>query len=99
MLMLVVKLKIKEADIAEFETELRRHVGWTRANEKGCVRFDVGIDDDHPRTYHFIEIYADDEALATHRQSPSLAIFRPKIADWVEERGASHTTLWPEITG
>ena len=99
MLMLVVKLKIKAEHIAEFETELRRHVGWTRKNEKGCVRFDVGVDQSDPRSYHFVEIYADDEALATHRKSPSLEIFRPKIADWVEERGAAHTTLWPEITG
>jgi quinol monooxygenase YgiN len=97
--LIFVKLVIKADHVADFETEIRRHVGWTRQHEPGCVQFDVAADKKAPRTFYFVEIYADDQALADHRSSPSLEIFRPKMAEWVEERDAKEARVWPEITG
>ena len=41
--------------------------------------------------------YRDDKALADHRASPSLPIFRPKIEQWAEIREAKMGNVWTEI--
>jgi (4S)-4-hydroxy-5-phosphonooxypentane-2,3-dione isomerase len=95
--LIFVKQRIKADHIAAFEEEIRRHVAYTRQHEPGCVQFDVATDKKDPRTYYFVEVYRDDAALAAHRASPSLEIYRPKIAQWVEERDAKEAVVWPAI--
>jgi (4S)-4-hydroxy-5-phosphonooxypentane-2,3-dione isomerase len=95
--LIFVKMRIKPDHVGDFETEIRRHVAYTRQHEPGCVQFDVAADKRDARTFYFVEIYRDDAALAAHRASPSLEIFRPKMAQWVEERDAKEAVLWPEI--
>jgi quinol monooxygenase YgiN len=83
---IVVKFKIKELYVKDFEAEIRRHAGWVKANEKGCVMFEVSTDKNEPRTYHLYEIYKDDVALHEHENSPSLKTFGGHMREWVEER-------------
>ncbi|MGH6988512.1 MAG: putative quinol monooxygenase [Stellaceae bacterium] len=95
--LIFVKMRIKAAHVAAFREEITRHVGYTRQHEPGCVQFDVATDKTDPNTFYFVEVYRDDQALTDHRGSPSLTIFRPKIAEWVEERDAKEAVTWPEI--
>jgi (4S)-4-hydroxy-5-phosphonooxypentane-2,3-dione isomerase len=94
---IIVKWKIKPEHIAEFEATMKAHIQATRRTEPGCVRFDVAVDKQDPRTYHLFEIYADDQAILDHAKSPTLAALREKGKDWVEERGYATATLWPPI--
>jgi quinol monooxygenase YgiN len=89
---IVVKFKIKEPFVAPFEAEIRRHAGWVRANEKGCVLFEVSADKTEPRTYHLYEVYKDDAALHEHENSPSLKQFGTHMREWVEERARWNAT-------
>jgi quinol monooxygenase YgiN len=92
---IVVRLRIKAEHVAAFEAEMRAHVAATRRSERGCLQFDVATDKAEPRTYHLFEVYADDQALADHAKSPTLAKLRESMGSWVEERSLSSATLWP----
>ena len=91
---IVVKLKIKERFVTPFETEMKRHAGWVKANEKGCVMFEISADTKESRTYHLYEIYKDDAALHEHENSPSLKQFGGHMREWVEERARWDATRW-----
>jgi (4S)-4-hydroxy-5-phosphonooxypentane-2,3-dione isomerase len=95
--LIFVRQRVRAEHVADFEAEVRRHVGYVRQHEPGCVQFDVAVDKKDPRTFYFVEIYRDDGALAAHRASPSLEIYRPKMAQWVEERDAKEAEMWPAI--
>lgn len=92
---IIVRWQVKAEQIAAFEAEMKHHIAATRRTEPGCLQFDVAVDKEKPRTYHLFEVYADDQALADHAKSPTLAAIREKIPLWVEERSISTASLWP----
>ncbi len=94
---IAVKWKIKPEHVAAFEAEMKAHIRATRRSEPGCLRFDVAVDKEQPRTYHLFEVYADDQALTDHAKSPTLAALREKGKEWVEERSYATAKLWPPI--
>jgi (4S)-4-hydroxy-5-phosphonooxypentane-2,3-dione isomerase len=54
-------------------------------DEPGCLRFDIFRDRADPDTYHFLEVYADDEAFNAHGQTPHFARWRAAAAQVVAE--------------
>ncbi len=96
---ILVTWTIKAEHVAAFEREMRAHIAATRRSEPGCLQFDVAVDKERPRTYHLFEIYADDNALADHAKSPTLAALREKGKEWVEDRRYATATLWPRASG
>jgi (4S)-4-hydroxy-5-phosphonooxypentane-2,3-dione isomerase len=95
---IIVKWKIRPEHVAEFEREMKDHIRATRRSEPGCLQFDVAVDKTDPSTFHLFEIYADDQAIADHAKSPTLAKLREKIPTWVIERNLVNATLWPRIS-
>ena len=87
---IMVELQIKPEHVDAFQKEIARHIKATRENEPGCLQFDLCVDKDDPRTYYFYEVYADDEALERHHNSPSLAAYFEASKEWAERR-AVHT--------
>jgi autoinducer 2-degrading protein len=83
---IAVRLKIKPSLVREFEREMRRHIAWTRANEPGCLVFEVAKDAREPGTYHVFEVFRDDLARDEHARSPSLAVLDEAVGPWIEER-------------
>ncbi len=92
---IIVRWRIKPQFVVDFQNAIRDHVAATRKTEPGCLQFEVAVDKQEPRTYHLFEIYADDQALADHAKSPTLARLREKIPLWVEERSLYNATLFP----
>jgi len=91
---IIVRWRIKEGFVADFEAGMKAHVAATRASEPGCLRFDVARDKKEPRTYHLFEVYRDDQALADHALSPTLATLRDKAPLWVEDRSYYTGNTW-----
>lgn len=85
---IIVEFHVKPEVRGDFLTALKRHVDWTRANEKGCEQFDMHVDKKDPNTIYLYEIYKDDAALTEHRASPSLKIFQEANKDMVASRTA-----------
>ena len=94
---IIVRWKIREGFEADFEKEMRAHVAATRASEPGCLRFDVVRDKKDSRSYHLFEIYRDDQAIADHRKSPTLAKLVEKAPLWVEERAHATAETWLDL--
>lgn len=88
-----ITLRIRPEHVREFERTLREHVRATRRSEPGCVTFDVSLDAQRANTYHIYEVYADQEALAAHAQSPTRAALRDRLPDWIEESSRTTATL------
>jgi (4S)-4-hydroxy-5-phosphonooxypentane-2,3-dione isomerase len=95
---IMVKVQIKPDCVEAFEKTMKDHVRATRKSEPGCVQFDIAKDKDNPRIYHLFEVYRDDQAIADHGKSPTLAAMREKLKDWVEDRGYNTGTLWTRLT-
>jgi quinol monooxygenase YgiN len=95
--LIFVKFRIKAEHLAEFKTEIARHIDYTRKNEPGCAQFDIATDKEDPQTFYLVEMYRDDKALTDHRASASLPIFRPKIEQWAEIREAKMGNVWADI--
>ena len=95
--LIFVKFRIKAEHLAEFKKEMARHIDYTRKNEPGCAQFDIATDKQDPQVFYLVEMYRDDKALADHRASPSLPIFRPKIEQWAEIREAKIGNVWASL--
>ena len=63
---IVATIKAKQGQEAQFQAVALELVAAVRANEPGCLLYTLSKGDD-PSTFVFMERYADDEALATHR--------------------------------
>lgn len=94
---IIVRWRIKEGFVEAFEAEMKSHVAATRASEPGCLRFDVVRDKKEARTYHLFEIYRDDQAVADHRKSPTLAKLVEKAPLWVEDRSYFTGDTWIDL--
>jgi len=94
---IIVRTQVKPDYVAAFEQKMRDHIKATRRSEPGCLQFEVCVDKTHPHTYPLCEIYADDETMAPHAKSPTLAALREKPKIWQEDRSYYQATRWPEV--
>jgi len=65
------------------------------ADEPGCLRFDVLVDDVDPNTIHLYEIYRDQAAFDAHNQAPHYIRWRDTTKDWVAEPIVPLVTFQP----
>ncbi len=76
----VATLKIQDGKGPEFEafaTELAKQV---RANEPGCLMYQLTKSQTEANTYKFLELYKDAEAIAHHGQTEYFKAAGPKFA-------------------
>ena len=84
-------LRVREEAIEAFRARLLRHAATSLEREEGCHRFDFSQERSDPTLFLLIEVYADDQALQIHRESPHYLAFRGDVQDWVVER---HWWFW-----
>lgn len=68
-LTMVVRVEIEEARIPKFLEAMKVDVDGSR-QEPGCLRFDLLRDQTQPNAFVFYEVYKDEAALATHKETP-----------------------------
>ena len=66
MLAAFVTIKVKPGSEADFEKTAKELVAKVQASEPGCKLYELSRSD-QPHTYHFMERYVDQDAVATHR--------------------------------
>ena len=69
MILVTGRVTAKPDTFAEMLRVSREHVHRSR-KEPGCISHDVSVDADDPLTLHFIERWADAEALKVHFRVP-----------------------------
>jgi len=91
MLAVIAKLTVQEGKEEEFKSAGAEMVAAVKANEAGrALHYTLGQNPKAPREFFFLELYADDAALADHGKTPHMAAFGGKIAGLLAGR--------PEIT-
>ena len=65
----MVTVEIEEARVPAFLEALKVDAAGSR-EEEGCLRFDLLKDSENANTWHFYEIYKDNDAMAVHKTLP-----------------------------
>ena len=76
MYVLVVSAKVKPEQRGRFLEAIEDNAVRSVGDEPGCLRFDVVRDNDDPDHYLFYEVYRDEEAFQTHRDTGHFARWR-----------------------
>ena len=79
-------LRVREDIVARFRDRLLRHARISLDAEPGCHGFNIHQETNDPTLFLLIEIYADQAAFDTHRNSPHYLQFREDVKDWVVDR-------------
>lgn len=66
MIGVVATLKIQDGKGEEFERVFRDLAGKVKANEAGCLAYQLTKSRTEPNTYKVLELYKDQDALTTH---------------------------------
>jgi autoinducer 2-degrading protein len=83
---LAVEIPVNPEHRDAFEAQLKDHATKTLAGEVGCIQFDAHTTPDDPNLFFIYEVYADEDAMVTHRASPQLARYREATAHMVIKR-------------
>ena len=83
MLVLHVTVRVKPEHVTEFLDVARHNADHSAQDEPGCLRFDVIQDRDDPNCFYYYEVYQDEAALATHRQTPHFTSYFEKVQPWL----------------
>jgi autoinducer 2-degrading protein len=69
--------------------------------EPGVVRFDVIQQQADPACFMLVEIYRDEAAAASHKNTPHYLTWRDTVAEMMAEprRSVRYTNVFPEDTG
>ena len=101
MISIFVTINIKPGFKDAFIDSLMGDAQGSVRDEAGCYRFDVLQSDEEPNRLHLYEVYADQDALAAHREAPHYVKWRSTVAEWFDgdpERIAT-TTIFPSDDG
>jgi len=83
MVILHVTVNVKAEHVAEFLDVVRYDAEHSEMDEAGCLRFDVIRDRDEANLFYFYEVYRDEAALATHRETPHFKHYAEKTQPWL----------------
>ncbi len=72
----IVKYSVKPGSMDRLLELLRAHIARTKANEAGCLQFDIMVPHDEADTLHLHEVYADEAAFDAHNASEHLASYK-----------------------
>lgn len=84
---LSVMLTIDPAHVEDFKAAALRQAANTKANETGCLAFEVFVSADDPTRFYLHEAYVNKAAVDDiHDKSPYMAEFRKTTQNWVVAR-------------
>ena len=83
---LSVEIPVNPEHRDAFAAQLKGHAAKTLAGEDGCLQFDAHNAPNGANLFFIYEVYADEDAMATHRANPQLARYREATAHMVIER-------------
>ncbi|NKM57748.1 antibiotic biosynthesis monooxygenase [Agrobacterium larrymoorei] len=83
MIAVSVKLAVNPGREADFEDAFAAQAAAVRRNEPGNCLYELFRSHEYAGTYMLMEIYADEAALAAHRQSEHMAEHREKTVLFV----------------
>jgi quinol monooxygenase YgiN len=89
----VVRYRVKPGRMPELLAVLRDHIARTRAQEPGCLQFDLLVPHDGTDCIHLYEVYADEAAFRLHNASEQLARYKAATNALLDERAITWCTV------
>ena len=84
MFTIFVKNEVKNGCREQYLLIMKNNAKASIRDEKGCIVFDVLVDQENDHTFYLYEIYNDETALAQHKQMPHYIESRNLLGDMVE---------------
>jgi autoinducer 2-degrading protein len=84
-LVLLVTLKIKPDLRRQFLAAVEEDAECSVRDEPGCLRFEAFQDTTDPDTYHLLEVYRDEDAVAAHRETAHYARWAEEVPEFLAE--------------
>jgi quinol monooxygenase YgiN len=89
----LVHYRIKPGRMPELLVILKDHIAKTRAQEPGCIQFDLLVPHHGQDCIHLYEVYADECALRLHNASEQLARYKAATNALLDERAITWCTI------
>jgi quinol monooxygenase YgiN len=83
MIGVIATLKIQPGKAAEFESVFREMMAKVKANEGGCLAYQLTRSRSEPDTYKVLELYANSQAHEAHGQSEHFREMAPKLGPFL----------------
>lgn len=80
---IIVKTQLKPGTRKAFLNAMLPNAEASVRDEPGCLVFDVVEDRDEPDTFYLYEIYADQNALALHKETPHYQASRAVVNELI----------------
>jgi len=90
---LIVEFHLASGGWPSFQRIVAEHARLTRAEEPGCLQFDLLHDEDAADHAILVEIYADRAAYDAHRENPRMPAVNAALAPLTVERKRTICTL------
>lgn len=90
---IVVTVKVKPGFADEFRPHILKNAETTASTDDNCIQFQVFNDPGDPETFHYVEVYTDEAALASHREDDHVQAFFAATNDMVAEKTVRTCTL------
>ena len=90
---IVVTVKLKPGLADAFRPHILKNAETTVRTDKNCIQFQVFNDPSEPETFHYVEVYTDEAALASHREDVHVKSFFAVTNDMVAEKTVRTCTL------
>ncbi len=81
-----VTVRVAADHIDAFEAAILANATAAARDEPDCHMFRVTRNKDKTDTYHFLEIYTNEAALDTHRETPHFKTYSATVQDWILEK-------------
>ena len=89
----IVKYLGKPGSMSRLLDLLKTHIARTKANEPGCLQFDILLPHDEADTLHLHEVYADEAAFDSHNASEHLAMYKASTEHLLLDRSIAWCTV------
>lgn len=89
---LSVRLVTEPSKTADFLVAFAPVIAGARADEPGCLSYQLSVDAEQPNVFYVHEVYRDEAALAAHRESAHFVAWS-SVADGIL-RADGGRTLW-----
>lgn len=81
----LVTLKIKSDQRPQFLAAVEDNATCSVRDEPGCLRFEAFQDTTDPDTYHLVEVFRDEQAVAAHRETAQYARWAKASREFLAE--------------
>ncbi|MEZ4667783.1 MAG: antibiotic biosynthesis monooxygenase [Anaerolineae bacterium] len=96
MIVMLVHIHVKADNIDEFVAATKENAQ-NSVKEPGVIRFDVIQQSDDPTHFTLIEVFKDQDAQQSHRETPHYFKWRDTVTDMMAEprQGIRYTNVFP----